>query len=90
MTTFSLGNVEHGRAKPSNRSSRSTSNSLACMKMENPSMHCATRMVVELYSKEKDLRAVQKQLRHRSIQSTLIYADVTAEDIQNQVKGLWN
>jgi len=45
---------------------------------------------VELYSKEKDLRAVQKQLRHRSIQSTLIYADVTAEDIQNQVKGLWN
>lgn len=45
---------------------------------------------VELYSKEKDLRAVQKQLRHRSIQSTLIYADVTAEDIKNQVKGLWN
>jgi len=45
---------------------------------------------VELYSKEKDLRAVQKQLRHRSIQSTLIYADVTAEDIQNQLKGLWN
>ena len=45
---------------------------------------------VELYSKEKDLRAVQKQLRHRSIQSTLIYADVTEEDIQNQLKGLWN
>ena len=45
---------------------------------------------VELYSKEKDLRTVQKQLRHRSIQSTLIYADVTAEDIQQQLKGLWN
>jgi site-specific recombinase XerD len=45
---------------------------------------------VELYSREKDLRAVQKQLRHRSIQSTLIYADVTEEDIQNQLKGLWN
>lgn len=44
---------------------------------------------VELYSKEKDLRAVQKQLRHRSIQSTLIYADVTEQDLQNQVKGLW-
>jgi integrase/recombinase XerD len=45
---------------------------------------------VELYSREKDLRVVQKQLRHRSIQSTLIYADVTEEDIQNQLKGLWN
>lgn len=44
---------------------------------------------VELYSKEKDLRAVQKQLRHRSIQSTLIYADVTEQDLQNHVKGLW-
>lgn len=44
---------------------------------------------VELYSKEKDLRAVQKQLRHRSIQSTLIYADVTEQDLQNQVKGFW-
>ena len=45
---------------------------------------------VELYSKERDLRTVQKQLRHRSIQSTLICADVTAEDIQQQLKGLWN
>lgn len=44
---------------------------------------------VELYSKEKDLRAVQKQLRHVSIQSTLIYADVTDENISEQVKGLW-
>jgi site-specific recombinase XerD len=45
---------------------------------------------VELYSKEKDLRAVQKQLRHVSMQSTLIYADVTDEAIQGQIKGLWN
>jgi integrase/recombinase XerD len=45
---------------------------------------------VQLYSQEKDLRAVQKQLRHRSIQSTLIYADVTEEDIKDQLKGLWN
>jgi site-specific recombinase XerD len=45
---------------------------------------------VELYSKEKDLRVVQKQLRHVSIQSTLVYADVTDETISDQVKGLWN
>ena len=45
---------------------------------------------VKLYSKEKDLRAVQKQLRHVSIQSTLVYADVTDEMIGEQVKGLWN
>jgi site-specific recombinase XerD len=44
---------------------------------------------VELYSKEKDIRAVQKQLRHVSIQSTLIYADVTDENIAGQIKGLW-
>lgn len=45
---------------------------------------------MELYSREKDLRAVQKQLRHVSIQSTLIYADVTEEQLTSQVKGLWN
>jgi site-specific recombinase XerD len=45
---------------------------------------------VELYSKDKDLRAVQKQLRHVSIQSTLVYADVTDEAIGSQVRGLWN
>ena len=44
---------------------------------------------VELYSKERDLRAVQKQLRHISIQSTQVYADVTEEDLQDQVKGMW-
>jgi site-specific recombinase XerD len=45
---------------------------------------------VELYSKMKDLRAVQKQLRHVSIQSTIVYADVPDESISNQIKGLWN
>lgn len=45
---------------------------------------------VELYSKGRDLRTVQKQLRHVSIQSTLVYADVTDETIGDQIKGLWN
>jgi site-specific recombinase XerD len=45
---------------------------------------------VALYAKEKDLRVVQKQLRHVSIQSTLVYADVTDETISEQIKGLWN
>ena len=44
---------------------------------------------VELYSKERDIRAVQKQLRHLSLQSTQVYADVTDEDLKDQVKGLW-
>lgn len=45
---------------------------------------------VQLYAKEKDLRAVQKQLRHVSIQSTLVYADVSKDEIREQIKGLWN
>ena len=46
--------------------------------------------VVNLYSKDKDLRAVQKQLRHVSIQSTMVYGDVSDEMISEQIKGLWN
>jgi len=44
---------------------------------------------VEFYRKEKDLRALQKQLGHASIQTTQIYADVTKADIQDQIRGLW-
>ena len=44
---------------------------------------------VELYRSERDLRAVQKQLGHSSIQTTQIYVDVLEEDVQRQIKGLW-
>ena len=44
---------------------------------------------VELYRRERDLRAVQKQLGHASIRTTQIYADVLAEDVQRQICGLW-
>ena len=43
----------------------------------------------ELYRKTKDLRAIQKQLGHVSIQTTQIYADVHEDEIRRQVKGLW-
>lgn len=44
---------------------------------------------VQLYRQERDLRCVQKQLRHASVQTTMIYADVTDEDVQGQIRGLW-
>lgn len=44
---------------------------------------------VEFYRQEKDLRALQKQLGHSSVQTTQIYADVSTADIQKQIKGLW-
>ena len=37
-----------------------------------------------------DLRGLQKQLGHASVQTTQIYADITREKIQENVKGLWN
>ncbi len=44
---------------------------------------------VEFYRKKKNLRALQKQLGHASIQTAQIYADVTIDDIQAQIRGLW-
>jgi len=44
---------------------------------------------VALYRRERDIKAVQRQLGHSSIQTTQIYADTLPEDIQGQIKGLW-
>ena len=44
---------------------------------------------VEFYRQGKDIRALQKQLGHASIQTTQIYCDVSKEDIQTQIKNLW-
>ena len=44
---------------------------------------------VEFYRQERDLRALQKQLGHASIETTQIYADVSVQDIQKQIRGLW-
>lgn len=44
---------------------------------------------VALYRQQRDLRCVQKQLRHANIATTTRYADVTNEDIQNQIHNLW-
>jgi integrase/recombinase XerD len=48
------------------------------------------RYATELYRQCRDLRAVQKQLGHSSIQTTQIYADVSVEDLQAHVRGMWS
>jgi site-specific recombinase XerD len=42
-----------------------------------------------LYQKTKNLRLVQKELRHRSPQTTAVYADVTPEERAEAVNGVW-
>lgn len=42
-----------------------------------------------LYQKTKDLRMVQKQLGHSSINTTTVYADVTIQETINGVNGLF-
>jgi site-specific recombinase XerD len=44
---------------------------------------------VHYYRKTRDLRGLQKQLGHSTVKSTEIYADVLADDIQQNIKGLW-
>jgi site-specific recombinase XerD len=43
-----------------------------------------------LYQKTKNLRLVQKELRHRNIQTTTVYADVTPEEASEAVNGVWD
>lgn len=45
---------------------------------------------VQIYRKERDIRTVQTQLGHSNIATTQIYASVLPEDIQDQIKNLWN
>jgi site-specific recombinase XerD len=42
-----------------------------------------------LYEKTRDLRLVQKQLRHSRISTTQIYADITPENMAKGVNGIW-
>lgn len=44
---------------------------------------------VHLLAKTRDLRAVQKQLRHARVTTTEIYADVTFERMREGVTGLY-
>ena len=44
---------------------------------------------VHLLAKTRDLRAVQKQLRHQRPETTTVYADVTFERMREGVTGLY-
>jgi integrase/recombinase XerD len=53
--------------------------------------HCLRHsFAIQLYRKERDIRAVQKQLGHSDISTTMIYADTLAEDVSRQLQNLWN
>jgi site-specific recombinase XerD len=63
---------------------------LLCLYENEKSVHALRHSyAVEFYRQERDLRALQKQLGHSSVQTTQIYADVTVQDIQKQIRGLW-
>ena len=54
------------------------------------SIHCLRHTLGTIhYAKNKNLRATQKLLRHSSIASTTIYADVMDEEMKASVKGLY-
>ena len=54
------------------------------------SIHCLRHTLGTVhYAKNKNLRATQKLLRHSSISSTTVYADVMEEEMQESVKGLY-
>ena len=44
---------------------------------------------VEYYRQERDLRGLQRQLGHASIQNTMIYCDCIEEDVQRQIDNMW-
>ena len=54
------------------------------------SIHCLRHTLGTVhYAKNRNLRATQKLLRHSSITSTTIYADVMEEEMRESVKGLY-
>ena len=54
------------------------------------SIHCLRHTLGTVhYAKNRNLRATQKLLRHASISTTTIYADVMEEEMKESVKGLY-
>ena len=54
------------------------------------SIHCLRHTLGTIhYARNKNLRATQKLLRHSSISSTTIYADVFEEEMRESVEGLY-
>ena len=55
------------------------------------SIHCLRHTLGTIhYARNKNLRATQKLLRHSSISSTTIYADVMEEEMRESVTGLYD
>ena len=54
------------------------------------SIHCLRHTLGTVhYAKNRNLRATQKLLRHASISTTTIYADVMEEEMRESVSGLY-